>query len=874
MALEEYQKKRSFTKTPEPVGGKPEDERLHFVVQKHHASHLHYDFRLELKGVLKSWAVPKGPSMSPEDNRLAQAVEDHPYDYKDFEGIIPAGQYGAGTVIIWDQGTYEPVEKFKTKREQEHYLMSSYYKGHLTITLRGNKLKGKFELVRKPERGENSWILSKTDDRYKLKSDIRKRERSVVSGMTLEEMAANKHALQWQSNRRNSNAAAEPPLSVLALLKKGKESVLTRPLDPMLATLATKPFDDDDWLFEVKFDGYRIQAHLIAGNARLYSRNHLDYTSKYTRVSNELSKIGREVVLDGEVILLNKKGHPDYDALQSYNGNGDLVYYAFDLLWLDGYDITGLPLAERKEVLKAILPESDILRYSLEFDRGTALFELVKKQELEGIVAKRRGSIYKPGKRSTDWIKIPTRKIEEFVVGAWTESEKGKGFRSLVFGNFQDGKLVYVGHAGHGFKDKEREEILRRLQKLEVSESPFSGEVTTSTKVHWIRPELVISVEFATYTKSGSIRKPATFKGFRNDKDPKEVVAEIPWSEAKEQQQVQTAQRPKVSEKITPAGTAAASNWPDIEKLEVTSRNVLPVGSETVTVTNIEKILWSKPAVTKADLIRYYISVQHYILPYLRNRPLSLHLKPFGPTAPGLYIKDMEGREPAFAETFRMPRKHAKNGKRPIIDYLVCQNLPTLIYIINLGAIDLNPWSSCSATFERPDYITIDLDPSDEDFAKAVDTALAAKELFDELGLQSAVKTSGKTGLHLLLPCRNFTFPQTRTIGENICDEIHARVKGITTRERTVAKRGNLLYVDDSQNDLSDTIASAYSVRPYHLPTVSTPLEWKEVNNRLHPEEFTLETIPSRLKKKGDLFKGIFDETKARKNTSILNGFL
>ncbi|HEY1006443.1 MAG TPA: DNA ligase D [Sphingobacteriaceae bacterium] len=877
VALEEYKKKRSFSQTPEPAGGLPAAEDLLFVIQKHHASHLHYDFRLELKGVLKSWAVPKGPSMNPEDHRLAQAVEDHPFDYKDFEGIIPKGQYGAGTVIIWDRGTYEPDKKFRTKKEKEHYLMSSYYKGRLLIRLNGSKLKGRFELLKKPERGENSWILSKADDRFNRKGDILKKDASVVSGLTLDQMAANQSAARWQSNRNSDDRGkeADVPPELRKRLSRGEKKPHPGPIDPMLATLVREPFDDPDWLFEVKFDGYRVQAHAIRREYRLYSRSRLDYTDQYAAVAEELQRIGHEVILDGEVVLLNDRGHPDFDGLQRYNGTGHLVYFAFDLLWIDGYDITALPLTERKEILRLVLPESDVIRYSTAFPQGRDLFDLVREQGVEGIVAKRKDSPYRPGRRSAEWLKIPARRIQEFVLGGWTESESGRGFRSLIFGNYVDGRLEYVGHAGHGFKDQERKEILAVLKKLAAGRSPFSGDVRTSTAVHWLRPELVISVEFATFTRAGNIRKPATFRGFRPDKDPREVVPEIPLSAQEEQSVIRSHQpEPPPSVREESPDTMTASNWPEIEKLQITSENMLPVEGTEVRVTNIEKSLWSEAGVTKADLIRYYISVREFILPYLVNRPLSLHLKPYGPTAPGLYIKDMEGRKPPYAKIFRMARKHPKPGKRAVIEYLLCQNLATLIYIINLGAVDLNPWSSRTNDYEHPDWITIDLDPSDDDFGKAVEAARAARSLFEELGLTSFVKTSGKTGLHLLVPCRELSFPQARKLGEYFCDEIHTRVPHITTRERAVSGRGNRLYVDDSQNDLSDTIASAYSVRPFRVPSVSTPLQWEEVKPGLDPTAFQIDTILPRLEKTGDLLGGLFDEKAARNNLRVLRKFL
>ena len=871
VTLDEYSKKRTFSDTPEPTGGVPGTGSLQFVIQKHHASHLHYDLRLELKGVLKSWAVPKGPSMNPDDHRLAQAVEDHPFDYKDFEGIIPEGQYGAGTVIIWDRGTYEPDQKFATKKETEHFLMSSYYKGRLVVRLEGTRLKGKFELVRKPERGENAWILSKLADRFSRKGDILKKDTSVVSGLTLEQMAADPQAARWQSNR---SGKTDEPGTFGRLVRQGKKKRDPGPEEPMLATLVPEPFDDEDWLYEVKFDGYRVQAYAAGGSFRLYSRGLLDYTEKFRAIATELGRLSHEVILDGEVVLLDERGHPDFDALQRYDGTGDLVYYAFDLLWADGYDITGLPLTARRELLRQCLPESAVIRYSKEFSRGRDLFELVRQQGLEGIVAKRKSSIYRPGRRTTDWLKVPARRIQEFVLGGWTESKTGNGFRSLLFGQYRDGRLEYIGHAGHGFRDQERKQVLERLKKLSAGRSPFSGDVRTSTPVHWLRPELVISVEFATFTHAGNIRKPAIFRGFREDKDPREVGPETALTARQERSVIGSHPGPGAAGDPDVPGTMPDSNWPEIENAEVTSRNILPVDDTEVQVTSIEKLLWSEPRVTKADLIRHYISMRDFILHYLRNRPLSLHLKPYGPTAPGLYIKDMEGREPAYAEVFRVERRHRKAGKRAVIDYLVCQNLATLIHVVNLGAIDLNPWSSCTDSFETPDYITIDLDPSDDDFRKAVEAARAARSLFDELGLTSFVKTSGKTGLHLLLPCRDLPFPQARKIGERLCDEIHALVPAITTRERSVRRRGNLLYLDDSQNDPSDTIAAPYSVRPFHIPTVSAPLDWKEVRPGLDPGDFRIDTIGARLERTGDLFSGLFDGRTARKNLEIFRRML
>lgn len=888
MPLEEYQKKRRFDKTPEPTGGTPDNERLHFVIQKHQATHLHYDFRLELKGVLKSWAVPKGPSMNPDDHRLAQAVEDHPYDYKDFEGIIPKGQYGGGTVIIWDEGTYEPAEKFSTKKEKEHWLMSNYYKGAVRIRLAGSKLKGEFELVKKRERGENSWVLSKIADRHALKTDVLKKDRSVVSGMTLEEMADNPEARQWQSNR-----SAPPKVDIDKAIRKGVKSAMPLKVEPTLSTLIEKPFNDDDWLYEVKFDGYRIITFVKKGKKpKLQSRGLLDFTSKYPLVEHELTKLSYDVVLDGEVVALDEDGLPDFEALQSYNGRDPIAYYVFDLLWINGYDLTGLPLTERRAILEAILPKNDVILYSRDFPDGVALFELIRGRGMEGIVIKRKDSRYQAGRRTQAWLKVRTTLVEDFVVGGWTESDSNRAFRSLIFGTYRDGKLTYVGHAGGGFKENEMAGILERLKPLEVKICPFEGTVDTSTAPHWVKPELVVRIKYATKTRAGNIRKPATFLGFVDDKKAGELIREAvitpeeaePAAEEREAVEDRGAEvkkekkAPKVKKRGVKAAeaveTAEDSNWPDIEKLEVASEGQLPIEGHDVRVTNLEKVLWSDHNINKAALLNYYISVSPYLLPYLKDRPLSLHLKPYSPTAPGLYIKDMEGREPAFAEVFPTPRKVKKKGKRNMIDYLVCQNLATLVYIVNLGAIDLNPWNSRTIAAGEPDFIVIDLDPSDDDFSKVIETAKAAREVFDKYRLTSFIKTSGKTGMHLLLPCRGVDHSGARAIAENLAKEIHALLPAITTTEMSIAKRGSKLYIDPNQNDFSDTIASAYSVRPFHIPAVSTPLEWKEVNAKLDPGSFMIGTVLKRIAKKGDLWNGMFDESLCIRNTGILREFL
>jgi bifunctional non-homologous end joining protein LigD len=423
--------------------------------------------------------------------------------------------------------------------------------------------------------------------------------------------------------------------------------------------------------------------------------------------------------------------------------------------------------------------------------------------------------------------------------------------------------LIYQGHAGGGYTDKQKKEIFERIQKMEIKEKSFANKVETTRKIHWIKPELVANIKFATYTKSGNIRKPAIFLGFRNDKKPEKVIEE----KIVEPEIIEEGKSIPTKNKIE-----ADSNWLKLEKEKITSEETFDIDGKQVLITNVEKELW--PGITKADLIKYYHSVVPFILPHLKDRPQSLHIKNIKPTAPGLYIKDMEGRQPAWSQTFTTPRKHKKKGKNDTINYLVCQDEATLLYMINLGCIDINPWTSRVDNYQQPDFVIIDLDPSDDDFKKVIRTALAAKKIFDKLKIKAFPKTSGKTGIHLYIPCEDFSFPEARNIAENICGQINKLLPDITTTEITVSKRGEKLYIDPNQNDEADTVAAAYSVRPSNHPTISAPLEWKEINNKLSPKNFTITNMLDRIEKKGDLFEKVIDEGIRKENSRVLKQLL
>jgi bifunctional non-homologous end joining protein LigD len=870
--LEEYKAKRDFNKTSEPEGGKPTSDKLVFVVQKHDATNLHYDFRLEVKGMLKSWAVPRGPSMDPEERRLAIAVEEHPFNYKDFEGIIPEGEYGGGTVIVWDEGWYEPAtdEKLKNKAEREHWMGSNYWKNALKFTLHGHKLKGDFILIKfKEDKYEGGWRLIKADDKYATKKDVLLKDKSVISRLTIEQMAKNSDAAVWESDRGKKNAPPKEKAGTdtKTVLNEGVRKAMPKTVSPMLCTLTKDVVADDDYLYEIKWDGYRIVSHVDSGKVTMSSRSALDYTKKYPPVAKALKELGHDAVLDGEVVVFNEEGKPDFDALQLYNGHETSINYClFDVLWLDGYDLTGLPLTDRKAILKDLLEGNEVLRYSESFDDGVRLYQQALDLDLEGIVAKRKGSTYLQGARNDNWLKTPTRKRQEFVIGGWAESDKARSFRSLLFGAYNNGVFEWIGRSGGGYKEKEMPAILELLQQLEIKESPFVNKVldTKGTKIHWVKPELVANFEFATWTKSGRIRKPATFLGFRKDKNAADVVREVPLSNAQEEEIIS---EPKVKKAIE---TPADSNWPKILEKKIRSQHDFEIAGHTLEINNIEQELWR--GITKAQLITYYHAMCPYILPHLKNRPLSLHIKQDGANAPGFYIKDMEGREPEYVDILQDERRHKKKDKRDSIDYAVCNNEAALLYLVNLGNIDLNPWSSRTDSPQEPDFISIDLDPSDEDFGKAIKTAQAAKKVFDDLKLVTFVKTSGKTGIHIFIPCEGFSFPQARTMAEKICGRIAAAVPAIATTEVSIDHRGTKLFVDPSQNDYADTLACVYSVRPYKHATVSTPLNWKEVNEKLDPGKFTISTVLKRLEKKGDLFAGLLDpEARSSNSKNLIN---
>ena len=826
MSLTKYNQKRSFAKTPEPKGTlRKKGKALHFVVQKHHASRLHYDFRLEMDGVLKSWAVPKGPSLNPADKHLAMMVEDHPYDYRSFEGIIPEGNYGAGSVIIWDQGTYESLLPVPDGKSEEDFLLEQLENGSIKIIMHGQRLKGEFALVRFKRAGDNGWLLIKHNDEYASKSDILEKDTSVKSGLTLEEMAEGKGVTKKQRQKtidREEKKEQKVEKTVAKVVHtEGTKARMPHEVHPMLAQLADTPFDSHDWIYEIKWDGYRAVAEVQKGSVSLYSRNHQDFNKKFPEVVSALEQIDHDIVLDGEVVVLDENGKSQFQLLQDYGRSkkGILHYYVFDLLYLDGYDLRDVPLIERKELLEKLLHENDILKYSNHIEQhGLKLYTIAKRKGFEGIMAKRKASRYSSA-RTTDWLKIKNIQMQEAVICGFTQPRgKRQAFGALILGIYENNELRYVGHAGGGFNKDKLQEVSALLEPLITDSSPFPAEPVANSKPTWVKPKLVCQVKFSEWTNDGLMRQPV-FLGMREDKDPKEVTDERIYSGNKA---------------VHHAGSRS-----------------IPVKRGKAELTNLNKVFWPKEGYTKGDLIEYYDSVAQTILPYLKDRPISLNRFPNGIEGEQFFQKDLV-HKPDWVKTVPI---YSESNKADI-HWLICNDKDTLLYLANLGSIEINPWNSRYTNPEHPDYVIIDLDPEGIPFKEVVKTAKMVKALFDELELDAFLKTSGKTGLHILLPLKaKYTYDQAKQFAQIIANKVFAKLPEITSVVRNPKKREHKIYVDFLQNREGQTIAAPYCVRPVSGATVSTPLEWDELTSDLSPADFTIKNISRRLKKKGDIWK-------------------
>jgi bifunctional non-homologous end joining protein LigD len=764
VSLAEYRRKRDPKQTPEPFSGGKRGKAPIFVVQRHQARRLHYDFRLEMNGALASWAVPKGVPLEPGGRALAVHVEDHPLEYAKFHGEIPKGQYGAGTVEIWDNGTYELLER---KRN-----------GQLTFRLHGKRLHGRWSLV--PAHLDNkkeNWLLIKRHD-------------------------------------------------------DEEGDVVLHQYDPMLALLERTVPHGDDWIYEVKFDGYRALAYVHGGECRLVSRNRNDLTERFPQVAKEVVKATKSpnAVLDGEVCRLTAEGRASFSELQQ--GSGPLVYYAFDLLELDGEPLVELPLRDRKARLRKLLDgRNKTVRYSDDFDDGAALLEAAEAQGLEGIMAKRGGSKYLQGRRTRDWVKVKVHGEQEFVVAGYT---RGSGRRAGTFGslvlavNEDDGGLRYVGNVGTGFDDAEIRRLLKLLRPLHRATSPFAVVPkmprVRKDDVQWVEPRLVAQVRFGEWTHDGHLRHPA-YLGIREDKAAADVVAELPVDEGR----------------------------------RAPLQPVLREGGRELRLSNLDKPFWPEEGIAKGDLLAYYRDVAPVLLPHIRDRPFTMRRYPEGAYGEAFFQKDAPKHMPPWIPTYHaLVSARDRTRTKKWVDFPLVNDELALLWMVNMGCIDMNTWYSRVDRPDRPDFVLFDLDPTPEvPWSQTVEVARILKDLLDALDLASFPKTSGGKGFHVLVPIeRRATFEDTRQFAEIVAGAIARTHPKLATTEWSKARRRGVL-IDANQNGEGKTIASVYSVRPKPNAPVSTPLTWDEVDDKLNPSIYTMPVVLERVRTMGDLYEGV-----------------
>ncbi|MBC7670915.1 MAG: DNA ligase D [Polaromonas sp.] len=826
--LSRYHAKRSPDSTPEPMGSGSGASGHLFVVQKHAARQLHYDLRLEMDGVLKSWAVPKGPSYDMSDKRLAVHVEDHPLDYADFEGVIPAGSYGAGGVIVWDRGEWVPLEDWR----------EGLVKGKLLFELRGMKLHGRWTLV-KIKKSEKDWLLIKERDAYVASPGNQFPEASVLSGLTVEEI-------------RDGRSPASSLRAALEQTSATRGAVDPRTVDVMLAEPADAAFTRDDWVFELKLDGYRLLASKLRGEVLLLTRNGNDYTAVFPEVARALKALPLDdFIIDGEVVVLDSQGRPSFSLLQRRGRLSSPIeirhatvelaatFYAFDFISYEAFDLRSLPLLQRKALLLDAFPKLGVVRTLDHIAReGERFLEQVDALGLEGIIAKKADAPYRAG-RSDKWLKLKTDRTDDFVIVGFTAPKRSRGyFGALQLADMVDGQLVYAGRAGTGFDEKTLAEIAALLTPIVRADPACSGPVVSpgstplaaraipETKTTtWVDPVLVCEVRFREWTPDGLLRHPA-FIRMRPDKAPRDCDRQgfgVVLGDQGEEQVLRSAQDD------TPL------SQPDS-------------AARTVPFSNLGKTYWPADGYTKGDLIDYYRAVAPWMLPYLRERPMVLTRFPDGIDGKSFYQKDAPEHAPSWIRTVPIRSEDTQRD----INYIVCDDVESLLYVANLGSIPLHVWASSVGSLELPDWCVIDLDPKEAPFSDVVRTALVLRGLCESIGYPSYVKTTGKTGLHILLPlARQCTYAQSRSLGELLARVMLRTVGDIATITRHVTQRGDKVYLDYLQNRTGQTIVAPFSVRPLPGATVSMPLLWSEVNETLDPRDFTIRTALDRMERLG-----------------------
>jgi len=836
---------------------------LLFVIQQHAATRLHYDFRLECDGVLKSWAVPKGPSLDPADKRLAVPTEDHPFDYASFEGVIPPGQYGAGEVIVWDCGVYSPDEEqdwVGDRDEAERQVREALEKGKLSVSLRGEKVKGSFALVR-TSRGKD-WLLIKHKDRFVSKEAITGRNRSVLSGIAVDEM----------------KAMPVQRIAAADLIPAGKPETMPEQLEPMHAELADAPFNKPDWVWEPKLDGYRILAFLKDGKVSLRSRRGLELAATFPGLAAELARQGPNMILDGELVAFDAGGKPSFNALQNrfqLKTGRDIavaekatpvVFYAFDLLHFAGLGLRRASYADRRRYLAQCLLPSALVQLVHAAEDGVALYAAALASGFEGVIGKHKRGQYEAGRRSSSWIKVKSTRSADFVVGGYT---KGKGSRAplgaLLVGYWEGKALKYASHVGSGFDDQSLAQVRARLEPLRRKTRPFADEPELNAPTTWVEPQVVAEVRFQGWTDDGSLRAPV-FLRLRDDLDPKAVRRSAPREEA----------------------AASGSEIDDVvRQLERAKANsTIAVGPHTLKLTHLDRVYWpadpalKQPPLTKRDLLRYLAQVSTAMLPHLADRPLTMIRMPDGIHGQRFYQKHWTQERPKFVDTITVFSGHKDESH----DYLLCNNLPTLLWLAQSGTLEFHVWHSrarpgpdCvsqdtdyssslealeSSVLNYPDYVVFDIDPyiysgeekpGDEPelntvaFEKGKEVAFRLRELLNGMGLEPIVKTSGKTGLHVFLPIRRtIDFDIARDVSERVGRHLMRLHPKDITLEWSVPKRTGKIFMDYNMNVRGKTLNVAYSPRGAPGAPVSMPLTWEELA-KAHPLDFRLTNAAERL---------------------------
>lgn len=831
MPLEDYAKKRSFSQTPEPGPDAPAAAQgaLQFCIQRHHAKQagLHYDLRLEVDGVLKSWAVPKGPTLDPTDKRMAVHVEDHPLEYADFEGVIPPGNYGAGSMMLWDRGTYELLGDISGAAQLE--------RGDFKFRLHGQKLRGDFAVVR-TKRGKNDWLLIKKKDPYATAGwDVEAHQRSVLTGRTQEEIA-----LEMPSLR--SEHGVDP-----SRVPGAQKAPMPGFVAPMAAYSTAAP-PGEGWLYEVKWDGYRALCYLDHGVHHLFTRNGNSLDQQYPCLDALPECVRAETaIVDGEIVALDEHGLPRFGLLQRRNKN--VVYYAFDLLYLNGYDLRRCEIEERKRLLEEVLQPNETIRLSDAFpDQGDVLLAAARQRGLEGIVAKRAHSTYEH-RRSYNWLKIKLLSQQEFVICGYALGDRPL-FGSLVLGLYDkpdSGKPAYVGNVGSGFDQQTIEGLYQQLRAIETAEMQTTEMPEINMPIVWVRPELVCTVRFSSWTDDHRLRAPV-YVGLRPEVAPRECVRDADIVGAAPSDTVITLPPPLVE------GTAEQA--------------ILTVDERRLKFTNLNKLYYPQEGYTKRDVINYYNAVSPLILPHLIDRPLSLRRYPDGITGESFFQKDAAEH---FPEWLRRVPIFSEHNQAPI-HFVVADDKASLLFLANLGCIDQNPWMSRVASIEHPDFLLIDLDPQDCGYDKIVEAAQLVRQKLERVELEGYPKTTGGDGMHIYVPLEPvYTYEQVRSFTEVLARILATERPDLFTTPRAVSRRErNKVYFDWMQISTGKTISAPYVLRAYPGAPVATPLTWREVKPGLTPQQFHIRNVLERFSRLGDLFEAVLTKPQ-RLDTAVEN---